>query len=220
MNVAGKIYTNSGNGPVLARVPSGARVVLDVGCGAGDNARALHALGCLVDGITLSEQEAVLARPACRAVHIFNLEQGLPEGLAGDYDCALCSHVLEHICWPELLLADLHKKLAQKTGCLIIALPNVFYYRQRWQLLRGRFDYAESGLMDNTHFRWYSLDSARQLLEKNQFQVLDAIGEGNFPQWPLRRLWPSVAKRIDRLATAKFPGLFAWQLLLIARPRV
>ena len=84
MNVAGKIYTNSGNGPVLARVPRGVRVVLDVGCGAGDNARALHALGCVVDGITLSEQEAVLARPACRAVHIFNLEQGLPEGFAGE----------------------------------------------------------------------------------------------------------------------------------------
>ncbi len=219
MNVATKVYHNAGNRSVLDRVLPSTRTVLDVGCGAGDNARALAAGGCRVDGITLSEPEAELARQVCRSVHVFNLEQGLPGDLAVEYDCCICSHVLEHICWPDPLLAGIRQKLRPKAGYLIVALPNIFYFKQRWQLLWGRFEYAESGLMDNTHFRWYTLNSGAQLLKRNGFDVLESTGDGSFPLWPLRRPFATMARRIDRTASEICPGLFAWQLLFVARPR-
>ncbi len=220
MSVSAKLYHNAGNRPVLARIPESCRAILDVGCGAGDNARALVSPGRIIDGITLSEREAEAARRAMRTVQVHNLENGLPDGLAGTYDCAICSHVLEHICWPTKLLTDLHAKLRPHRGRLIVALPNIFYYKQRWELLRGRFQYQDSGLMDNTHFRWYSLHSARQLLEDHHYDVLEATGEGDFPQWKLRRLWPSLAKRIDQSASVRVPGVFGWQLILVARPKL
>jgi cyclopropane fatty-acyl-phospholipid synthase-like methyltransferase len=47
-------------------VPEAALSALDVGCGAGDNARLLHQRRKLVDGITLSDTEAQAAGQWCR----------------------------------------------------------------------------------------------------------------------------------------------------------
>src|ERR1019366_3704813 len=211
ISVTDKIYSNGGNPEVLSMIPAGTRAVLDVGCGAGDNAAALAARGVVVDGITLSKDELMMSRRVCRDVKLHNLEQGLPAGLAADYDCAICSHVLEHICWPDHLLSDLAQLLRPRGGVLIIALPNLLYYKNRWRLLQGHFDYAESGLMDNTHFRWYTFNTARQLLERNGFIVEQALGDGSIPLWPFRRLLGKrVAKGIDRMATRAWPGLFSY----------
>ncbi|MGF1500128.1 MAG: class I SAM-dependent methyltransferase, partial [Elainellaceae cyanobacterium] len=98
-SVREKSYKNKGNLPVLNRMPETARTVLDVGCGAGDNARLLKERGLVIDGITLSEEEAAASREFCRQVWIFNLEDGLPPEVTDRYDAVICSHVLEHVCW-------------------------------------------------------------------------------------------------------------------------
>ena len=217
--VTDKIYRNGGNPEVLSMIPPGTRTVLDVGCGAGDNAAALAARGVVVDGITLSKDEMMMSRRFCRDVKLHNLEQGLPVGLGADYDCAICSHVLEHICWPDRLLSDLARLLRPQGGVLIIALPNLLYYKNRWRLLQGHFDYTDSGLMDNTHFRWYTFNTARQLLERNGFVVEQAFGDGSIPLWPFRRLLGKrLAKGIDGMATRVWPGLFGYQMVYLARP--
>ena len=117
--VENKSYKNLGNASVLRQIPSGAQTILDVGCGAGDNARILSAAGKIIDGITLSISERDNAKRFCRDVVIHNLENGLPAQLIGPYDCVLCSHVLEHICWPEKLLADIRSRL-HKDGLLLV----------------------------------------------------------------------------------------------------
>lgn len=217
-SVAEKVYSNRGNAAVLAAVPA-AGAVLDVGCGAGDNAAVLAGRGAVVDGVTLSAEEARVAEAFCRRVFIHNLEAGLPAEISGPYDAVICSHVLEHICWPEKLLADLHRVLAPH-GVLVVALPNLLHYSNRWKLLAGRVEYEPSGLMDNTHFRWYTLATAARLLERHGFMVQRRFAQGSLPLWLLRSILPrSWTARLDAGASRLRPGLFGYQMLLVAQPR-
>ncbi len=214
-SVAQKLYSNQGNPAVLGLVPPGAAKVLDVGCGDGANAARLVARGAVVDGITLSAEESNIASKVCRRVWTHNLELGLPNSMSDTYDCCICSHVLEHICWPGVLLQDLRRVLSPQGGRLVVALPNLLFYKNRWALCRGKFCYAEGGLMDNTHFRWYTFQTAQQLLNEYGFHIEVAAGDGSFPLAPLRRWSPQLARAIDKIATRQWPGLFGWQFVLL-----
>lgn len=219
-DVGYKLYRNSGNDQVLRRIPETAKYVLDIGCGAGDNAKILADRGLIVDGITLSESEAVAAKPFLRDLYIYNLEQGLPNGLRGGYDVVIASHVLEHICYPERLLSDLKNNLADG-GVLIVALPNLMNWRYRLRLLVGRFEYESSGVMDNTHFRWYTFKSAMAMLERNGYAVTEKAADGKFPLYILRRIIPGgLSSGIDKLASRMLPGVFGLQLLYVAIKKI
>lgn len=213
-----KIYDNSGNPEVLRVVPRDAMVVLDVGCGAGGNARILAQQGKVVDGITLSEHEANAVASFMHQVWIHNLENGLPTAIGSNaYDCVICSHVLEHIVYPEKLLSDI-RTCVRANGCVVVALPNLLYHWNRFDLLRGRFEYSTEGLMDNTHVRWYTFDSAQRLLSRNGFSVQNAFVEGRFPMPMLRRYFPrKVLFNLDQWAGHAFPGLCGYQMIFVCR---
>jgi methionine biosynthesis protein MetW len=215
-SVADKIYINNGNQAVIDRVPATARNVLDVGCGNGANARLLAARGMSVDGITLSPQEAQVAERICRRVFTHNLEHGLPY-LDGElYDAVICSHVLEHICQPTKLLDDITGALREGAP-VIVALPNLLWWRNRAKLMLGRFDYQPFGIMDDTHFRWYTFKTAQELLRQHGFTVTEASGDGCFPLGPIRRRLPAnTFLWLDRLCLRALPGLFGYQMLFVA----
>ena len=213
--VVSKHYTNRGNPEVLRWLPNQAVHILDIGCGAGDNARIIAEAGKQVDCITLSKTEAVVAEQWCEKVYIHDLENGLPNNTKASYDCAICSHVLEHICYPQQLLEDIQEKIVPG-GLLIIAVPNLLFWKNRLQLSLGRFEYTDTGLMDYTHVRWYTLDSLSQLIENYGFKTIHGYGTGNIPL-PLRRLVGNRQLTLDLWAARKFPGLFAHQLILVAR---
>ncbi len=215
--VADKVYANTGNADVLARVPDRCSTVLDVGCGAGDNAQVLSAKGCIVDGLTLSNEEAKFAESFCRRVIVCNLEAGLPPDLLDRYDAAICSHVLEHICFPSKLLSDIRERLTDE-GVLIVALPNLLWWKNRIGLLAGRFRYTETGIMDRTHFRWYTYRTGKELLEEHGFSRVTAAVQGEFPGGPLRRRFPRPLQIwMDAIVIKLWPGLFGYQLLYTAR---
>jgi methionine biosynthesis protein MetW len=215
-----KIYQyRKGNPYVIAMVPNNARYVLDIGCGAGDNGEILREMGHIVDGITVSEEERAVAQKIMRYVYVHNLETGLPKELTGKYDVIILSHVLEHLCYPQQLLKDIHGIL-NPAASLIIALPNLMHFRSRWQLLKGNFNYQEYGVWDYTHFRWYTCSSGKKLLEDAGFRVEMTDVSGEIPFEPrLKKVMPAglrhgiyrVLKRISR-------GLFGFQLLYLASP--
>lgn len=212
-----KVYSNDGNSSVLQAVPSNARRVLDIGCGAGDNAKALSLRGITVDAITLSESERLASQAYCDRIWIHNLESGLPsEAVASRYDAILCSHVLEHVCFPTSLLNDVRRCL-QADGRLIVALPNLMWWKTRLALTMGHFDYADAGIMDNTHFRWYTFRSAQRLLAEHGFRVEVAKVLGNLPIGPLRRWLPSrFVGTLDRTVSRMLPGLVGYEMIFAA----
>ena len=210
-----KKYKNSGNADVLSLVTGENIRVLDVGCGSGDNASILHQKGYKVDGITISKMELEAATPFLESGYLYNLELGLPAELKeGVYDYVICSHVLEHICYPEKLITDIRRVL-KPGGSLIVALPNIMHYKSRLQLFKGNFNYKDSGLWDYTHFRWYTYKTGKQLLEQYGFQVVLATVTGDIPaKSVLGKILPeALMKKIYGVLAGSSKGLFGYQLL-------
>jgi 2-polyprenyl-3-methyl-5-hydroxy-6-metoxy-1,4-benzoquinol methylase len=211
-------YRNAGNRSLLDLLPSTPGRVLDCGCGAGDNARILNSRGWRDTAVTLDRREGEAASQHCEAVHVADLEDGLPCELVGTYDVVLASHVLEHLANPERLLHQVRERL-NTGGVLAVALPNIAHYSQRISFLRGNFAYTETGILDRTHLRFYTFWTAIELLQRNGFTLIVADTEGTLPWWKSRDLLPAwLVCSIDRMVVAHLPNLFGHQSLLIARP--
>ena len=215
-----RCYGGPVNQAVIDLVPGSGGLLLDVGCGSGVLAKVLAARGFDVDGVTISEAEAEEARHHCRRVDVWNVEQGLPASIAGEtYDVVLMSHVLEHLRFNDQLLAQVRLQLRPATGRLVVALPNMLFYKNRIRLLLGSVDYEAAGLMDSTHYRWYTFASAAHLLESSGFTIERQFAEGSAPLWVFRRLLPaSILGSFDATAVRMAPGLFGYQLLYLCAP--
>jgi 2-polyprenyl-3-methyl-5-hydroxy-6-metoxy-1,4-benzoquinol methylase len=212
-----KVYANA-NRALLKVIPPGPSHIMDLGCGSGANAAILHASGGIVDAVTISKPEILRAQPFCREIHLFDLEHGIPSALkrASYYDIVLCSHVLEHLRNPELLLTQVRAVL-KPGGVIYIALPNIFFYSNRLSLIMGKFEYTDEGIMDKTHYRWFSFASAHRMIERCGYNVIAKWAEGGFPLRVFRRILPrAIVEGIDSTAVAVAPGLFGLQMMFAA----
>lgn len=210
-----KVYAGGTNYSLLDMLPPAPLRVLDCGCGAGDNARVLRARGYTVVGVTISSEEAARAEAHCERVVVADLDAGAPPGL-GEFDVVLMSHVLEHLRTPERLLRTA-AALLREGGVIAVALPNVLFYRYRLEFLRGKFQYHEGGVMDETHVHFYTFESGARLLQANGYSVVQARAEGFAPLRTLRRILP--AKAIEGITTSlcrRWPGVFGIQGLYLA----
>lgn len=200
---------------VLELVPTSSRRVLDIGCGGGMMGAWLkHHRGCEVTGVTHSEAEAETARRCLDSVIVADLNRFEPKAL-GAFDCVICSHVLEHLVEPQQLLRSLRPMLSPQ-GTLVVALPNVTFWRQRLLLLGGRFAYTDGGIMDRSHLRFFDWAGAGALLESSGFGIERRLATGSVPG--SRHFGPTLARRIDSVGLSRMPGLFGFQFVLRGQP--
>jgi methionine biosynthesis protein MetW len=212
---------------VLAAVPDGARV-LDVGCSTGYLASELTARGCRVVGVEPDAQAAAQARERCELVIVGDVEDpGVRAELPHEMDVVLLADVLEHLRDPWSALAALRDTVAPG-GRAVVSLPNIGHWTARRALARGRFPYAEHGLFDRTHLRFFTRASAHELAARAGFAVQrEELATASLPLEPYlrRRLGgtehdppPALAEARRRL-TALRPELFAFQFVLTLSPR-
>jgi 2-polyprenyl-3-methyl-5-hydroxy-6-metoxy-1,4-benzoquinol methylase len=147
--------------------------VLDIGCGEGFFAERLVGEENRVVGIDM------LPQPRHRALLAdyvqADLDQGLGQALpalgTSRFDRVLLQDVLEHVRNPAKLLTDCHQLLTPQ-GLLLVSVPNVANITVRLSLLFGRFEYAERGILDKTHVRFFTRKTARRLLEAAGYQII------------------------------------------------
>jgi 2-polyprenyl-3-methyl-5-hydroxy-6-metoxy-1,4-benzoquinol methylase len=147
--------------------------VLDVGCATGYVAAALADRGCDVVGIEGDERAAERARDVCERVVVGDLEDPATiDGLGDDtFDVVLCGDVLEHLVDPVPVLRRAVEHL-RPDGLVIVSLPNIAHVDVRLALLQGHFPYADLGLLDRTHLRFFTATSAHELLEQGGLTVV------------------------------------------------
>lgn len=206
------------NFPILSRVPKTTKRVLDVGCGSGTMGKQIkQIMNCEAVGITYLESEVVAASQWMDKVILHDLNQdnsSLSE--LGKFDCIIACHVLEHLYYPQNLLQVLHQNLSPG-GKLIVALPNVLYWKQRLEFMRGHFCYQDDGLMDRTHFRFFDWKTAQELLVESGYEILETEANGIFPLAGFRKIFPQLSTKVDEVMTHQYPGLFSLQFVLSCR---
>lgn len=205
------------NQAVLRMAPPAPERVLDLGCGCGSLGAVLKRVSTgvpRITGVTFNHREAAMARSVLDEVVVADLNQLNPADLNGPFDCVICSHVLEHLYCPEVLLANLRRALTPE-AVVVVALPNVLAWRLRLQFLLGRFRYTDGGLMDRTHYRFFDWVTARNLLTDSGYRVTAAEADGVFPG---TRWLPFFGKGLNRVSLCLAPGLFGWQFVIRACP--
>lgn len=152
---------------LLERVPHGA-TVLDVGCWSGSTGRFLQLhRQATVDGVEPDPGMAATAAQRYREVFATSVEQVLPKlsrDRSASYDAVMFLDVLEHLRDPDSVLRVV-RGLVRQGGVALISLPNVAHWRVRLSLLRGRWRYRDNGILDRTHLRFFTEETARQLIE-------------------------------------------------------
>ncbi|MEO8502451.1 MAG: methyltransferase domain-containing protein [Acidobacteriota bacterium] len=133
----------------------------------------------------------------------------------------ILADTLEHLVDPERMLQVVFRALDER-GTLLLSVPNVAHWAIRLSLLCGRFDYSDRGILDRTHRTFFTRRSMREMLSRNRFVVVHEA----FSSVPLPFALPRAPKilvvaleRLQRAAIWILPGVFAYQLLVLARAR-
>lgn len=193
--------------------------ILDVGAATGQLGKALKDKGNSVVGIEISSTSARQARLVLDDVIVGDIEEiEIPYG-DGYFDVIICADVLEHLFDPVKALAKL-KRVLKADGELIAVLPNVAYWQIRLGLLFGRFEYRESGILDEGHIRFYNYRSSRELLEKAGFgiaKVASTMGMNRLIDYV--PFFAGAFLFLSGILLRSFPRLFACNFIFVARKR-
>ena len=183
--------------------------VLDIGCGKGELGHALSQRGHHVVGLDQYPPAEQLD-----AFYEANLFDGLPDEVIGErFDTILFADVLEHLPDPEVLLSQAAGLLSEG-GKVLVSLPNAVHWTMRAQVAAGRFDYANKGIMDRGHLRFFTRRSAERLFEQAGLQVR----EHRTTPVPWENVVPGVfgkfvretMERADFMLSRMRPNIFAY----------
>jgi glycosyltransferase involved in cell wall biosynthesis len=195
--------------------------VLDLGCGPGFVARQLENAGVAVTGVDAYDPQPGMMSRWVRA----DLEKfdELPVD-AFDYDVLLMLDVIEHLAAPEDFLVSLRNRsrateAVRKPPVMVLTTPNVAFFAVRMNLLTGRFNYAERGILDITHKRLFTKRSLKRALTESGYRV-ESIRPVAAP-FEVVMKGSSLGKllgQLAHLAAVVWPTMFAFQWLVVCRP--
>jgi len=201
--------------------------ILDVGCAGGLLPKAARtrapSLAANAQWVAVDNDPAALAG----AVHVgmetyrVDLNAPLPPPTAGTFDAVVFADVLEHVVEPEAVLGRWLSRVCTPETIVLVSLPNVANLAVRLQLLAGRFQYTERGILDRTHLRFFTRRTARALLTGSGLRIvrtrttpvpLSLLAAGRVPAGLLTVLQHALAG-----ATMLWPTLLGFQFVFEAR---
>lgn len=138
--------------------------VLDIGCGSGILGRLLaDKPNVIIDGIDPAMSSGTPGLKGYRQFFSHGVEK-LFEGQGIErYDWFVMADVIEHFAYPDEVLVALVAR-AKPGARFLLSTPNVAHLSVRLNLLQGRFDYVDSGILESTHLRFFTLPTFANVL--------------------------------------------------------
>jgi 2-polyprenyl-3-methyl-5-hydroxy-6-metoxy-1,4-benzoquinol methylase len=199
---------------MLPFIPAGIGRILEIGCGSGTFGQLLRQQPGLTTaymvGIEMDQASASEAAGVFDTVHCsdFQTAARLLEGKS--FDCVVCNDVLEHMVDPWAALG-LIRGLLSPGGYVVASIPNVrFWGVVRSLLWDGNWTYANDGVLDRTHLRFFTRASMVEMFSVAGYEVEQARGINSLVSgWPF--------KIANFLSRHRFTDMQFLQFALVAR---
>jgi ubiquinone/menaquinone biosynthesis C-methylase UbiE len=162
------------NQTIFDILPNDTKKILEIGTGSGAMANAYKQINADVNyvGVEIDPEYQALSERYCNTVYLENFESPTDALLheASDADFIIFSDVLEHMYNPWKVLQTLSSRIPEH--CRVLAsIPNIQHWSIQMRLLNGDFEYADSGLLDRTHVRFFTRKTMVQLFTNNGFSI-------------------------------------------------
>ena len=203
-------YFEGQRSDVADLVPSTCARILDVGCGFGGLGRNLLARGVTqVFGVEINPDAASQLADLYADFWIGDVEQVILPDDIENFDSIVFADVLEHLRDPWGTLRRYLLRL-KPGGFVVASVPNVRNIALLYKLVvRGQWQYEESGLLDRTHLRFFTRREIMDLFSAADLDI-EIIRE-NREQLSLKR------RLIAAPLLALIPDLGVCQYLIRAR---
>lgn len=217
-------YDDTARTELVGLIGAEVRDILEIGCHTGatgalvKNARQ----GIRYCGIEIDPGAAAKARDRLDNVFVANIEKVNLDHLGlrrESFDLIIFADVLEHLYDPWKVLATVREYL-RPGGAILASIPNIQNVSVIDQLARGYWTYAQSGLLDGTHVRFFTLAEINRLFSWTGYQIVECVATCS-PPFPGENNWPRdlqfgnvILKNVTR---DQAQGLFAFQYLMVAR---
>jgi glycosyltransferase involved in cell wall biosynthesis len=212
-----KLNFNSTHAVAYNLVNEGA-IVLDLGCADGYFSEALYQKkNCKVIATDMEWGKSI---PGCEYQQC-DLNKELPSVDWETIDTVVMLDVIEHLADPEKFLNRLRSVLGpNRKVSVIMSSGNVCFFVTRLMMLLGQFNYGKRGILDITHTRLFTVASLNRLLRYAGFQIqsIDVI-PAPYPLAIGLNVFSRTLLMLNAALARFLPGLFAYQTLIVARPR-
>ena len=177
-------YSTNVRRDALSELDSGhaPQAVLEAGCAAGGTLCYLQGAFPKAElcGIELNDRAAAVAR-FFADVQAMDLEKLDHPAWHDKFDVILMCDILEHLRDPWQTVRNMYR-MTRPGGRIVISVPNITYVSVFAEMLKGQWHYEDAGILDRTHLRFFTRETAMALLTQAGYHV--AKVEWTLPDLP------------------------------------
>lgn len=191
--------------------------ILEIGCACGATLLQCKNIfpSAQVYGVELNESAARIAR-LVGDVQIGDVESGDIDFPAEFFDCVLCPDVLEHLKNPSRILKKIANSLRPE-GVVIASIPNVMHFSVIKELIEGNWTYRDSGILDSTHLRFFTLSEINKLFLGSGYRIIDVAAKFRGAQTEEEQSFLQQLKLLSKMDNQFFQQAQAFQYIITAQ---
>ena len=204
---------------IVPMIPPGAARILEVGCGSGNTLDHLrrNGIGIWHGGVEINDGMAREASGKVDRIWIGAIEEVLAAedgiGAETDFDVILCLDILEHLIDPWTVLKRLVGHLSAG-GTVIASIPNIRFHKAVLPLLlKGKWSYEERGVLDSTHLRFFTRETAVAMVRDAGLEI--SAVEPSTALKPWKNKWI-----INKLTGGRLVDFYAYNYRIAGRKPV
>lgn len=189
--------------PLITESSASPLRILEIGCDLGATLLDIknHYPNSQLYGLEINKAAVEISK------HIANVALGNIEDkvipFEGTFDYIIFGDVLEHLHDPQGIIRFCREKLTPH-GCILANIPNLMHISIIEQLLHGRFEYTDTGLLDRTHIHFFT-----QYEIENMFRSEGYIIEQIIPSLPKPTLaQENLLEKLMEISTNVTPDMY------------
>jgi len=158
---------------VLPFIPESARHILSLGCGEAKTEKKFrNTHDCKIIGLEINHSAVAVAQNAIDQVIEGPIQKTIDTLKEERFDCILALDIFEHLPDPWAVIKKC-SNLLTPDGVIIASIPNINHTSIRNRLAVDIFPYEPAGILDFSHFRFFTLTEIYKLFVSADLKIIE-----------------------------------------------